>query len=61
MPDNLKSMKRDQDLVRDTTDEILEETNQEHFDTRYENPNRDKARGDWDRSRKRNDVGNSRT
>lgn len=52
MADYTKSGRKDHDLVRETTDEIFEEVNQERTPPRYENPNRDRARGDWDRSRK---------
>lgn len=52
MGDNLKSGRKDQRLVRETTDEISEEVNQDRHPPKYENPNRDRARGDWDRSRK---------
>jgi hypothetical protein len=55
MTDNPKMWRRDQDLVSDTTAEIEEEVDQERVPPRYENPNRDRARGDWDRSRRRND------
>jgi hypothetical protein len=52
MADNSKSGRRDHDLVRQTADEIAEEINQERLPPKYENRNRDRARGDWDRSRK---------
>lgn len=54
MIDNPKMWRRDQDLVSDTTDEIQEEVDQERT-PKYSNPNRDRARGDWDRSRRRTD------
>ncbi len=56
MTDNPKMWRRDQDLVSDTTDEILEEVNQERIPPKYSNPNRDRARGDWDRTRRRTDA-----
>lgn len=56
MADNLKSSgRKDHDLVRETTTEISEEVNQARFSPKYENPNRDRARGDRDRTRRRND------
>jgi hypothetical protein len=55
MPDNPKSGRKDRRLVRETTSEIHEEVNQERLAPKYENPNRDRARGDWDRSRKHTD------
>jgi hypothetical protein len=55
MTDNPKMWRRDQGLVNDTTDEIQEEVNQEHNPPKYSNPNRDRARGDWDRTRRRTD------
>lgn len=55
MADNPKSGRKDHDLVRETTAEINEEVDQERYSPRYENPNRDRARGDWDRTRRRND------
>jgi hypothetical protein len=33
---------------------------QDNSATHYRNPNRDQARGDWDRSRRRTDAGSSR-
>ena len=55
MTDNPKMRRRDQSLVSDTTGEIREELNQERHPPRYANPNRDRARGDWDRTRRRTD------
>lgn len=55
MTDNLKMRRRDQNLVTDTTDEIQEEVNQDRNPPKYSNPNRDRSRGDWDRSRRRTD------
>jgi len=54
MTDNPKMWRRDQNLVSDTTDEIQEEVNQERI-PKYSNPNRDRARGDWDRTGRRTD------
>ena len=43
-------IKRDQHGVRDAQDEVLEEMPEGAVKPRVENPNRDRARGDWDRS-----------
>jgi len=43
-------IKRDQQGVRDAQDEVLEEVPERPVKPRVENPNRDRARGDWDRS-----------
>jgi len=40
-------------LRREVLDEIGSEIVQDHAATHYRNPNRDQARGDWDRSRRR--------
>lgn len=55
MPDNGKNARKDRQLVRETTDELHEEVNQERTPPKYENPNRDRTRGDFDRSRKHTD------
>ena len=52
MPDSPRSGRKDRNLVDDATDEIKETVDQERHVPKYENPNRDRARGDWDRSRK---------
>ena len=58
MGDNIKSGRKDSHLVRETADEISEEVDQGRLPPKYENPNRDRARGDWDRSHKHtNDPG----
>ncbi len=54
MTDNPKMWRRDQGLVSDTTEEIQDEVNQER-NPKYSNPNRDRARGDWDRTHRRTD------
>ena len=41
-------------------DEIGTEIVQDGTGPQYRNPNRDQARGDWDRSHRRTDEGNSR-
>ncbi len=55
MADNYKSGRKDHALVRETTTEIDEEVAQERLSPKYENPNRDRARGDSDRTRRRTD------
>jgi len=55
-----KEIKKDQMIRREVLDEIAKETTQEHHEALYRNPNRDQSRGDWDRSRRHTDEGNSR-
>ena len=55
-----KELKRDQQVRREVLTDITLETAQNHVNTRYRNPNRDQARGDWDRSGRHGDEGNSR-
>lgn len=55
-----KEIKKDQMVRREVLDEIAKETVQERQETMYRNPNRDQARGDWDRSRRHTDEGMSR-
>ena len=55
-----KQLKKDQQVRRETLDEIGSEIVQDGSEAGYRNPNRDQARGDWDRSGRRNDEGNSR-
>jgi hypothetical protein len=55
-----KEIKKDQQVRREVLNEIGSEINQDHTGPSYRNPNRDQARGDWDRSRRRTDEGNSR-
>jgi hypothetical protein len=52
MPDTPRAGRKDRDLVAHVTDEIKESVKQDRHVPKYENPNRDRARGDWDRSRK---------
>ena len=58
--DDSKEIKKDQQVRREVLDEIGSETRQDHIDAKYRNPNRDQARGDWDRSRRHTDEGMSR-
>jgi hypothetical protein len=55
-----KELKKDQQVRREVLDEIGSEIVQDTASTQYRNPNRDQARGDWDRSRRRTDAGSSR-
>ena len=55
-----KEIKKDQTVRREVLDDIANETVQDHHEAHYRNPNRDQARGDWDRSRRHTDEGMSR-
>ena len=54
-----KELKKDQQVRREVLGEIGSEISQ-HGTAQYRNPNRDQSRGDWDRSRRHADEGNSR-
>lgn len=54
-----RELKKDQQVRREVRDEIGAEIVQDGASA-YRNPNRDQARGDWDRSRRRTDQGSSR-
>ena len=56
----LHGLKKDQEVRRDVLGEIGSEIEQDRPSARYRNPNRDQARGDWDRSRRRTDEDRSR-
>jgi len=55
-----KELKRDQQIRREVLSDIGAEIAQERTTAQYRNPNRDQARGDWDRSRRHTDAGGSR-
>jgi hypothetical protein len=55
-----KELKKDQQVRRETLEEMRSEIVQNHIEPTYRNPNRDQARGDWDRSRRHTDEGASR-
>jgi hypothetical protein len=55
-----RELKKDQQVRREVLDEIGSEIVQDNASTQYRNPNRDQARGDWDRSRRHTDEGSSR-
>jgi hypothetical protein len=52
---NDKPMKKDQKGPREVIDETNEEIRSNGIKPRIENPNRDRARGDWDRTGYHND------
>jgi hypothetical protein len=56
----LKELKKDQTIRREVRQEIAAETVQDGTSTSYRNPNRDQARGDWDRSGRHTDEERSR-
>jgi hypothetical protein len=55
-----KEIKKDQQIRREVLDEIGSEIRQKRTEPQYRNPNRDQARGDWDRSRRHTDEERSR-
>jgi len=55
-----KEIKKDQQVRREVRSEIGAEIEQAHTPAQYRNPNRDQARGDWDRSRRHTDEERSR-
>ena len=56
----LKQLKKDSNAQRDILDELGSEITQDRSEPQYRNPNRDQARGDWDRSGRRTDEGRAR-
>jgi hypothetical protein len=57
---NPKLWKRDQRGPRDVREELIEEVRSGPIKPRQEHPNRDRARGDWDRTGDHHDEGSSR-
>jgi hypothetical protein len=55
-----KDLKKDQTIRREVRDEIGSEAGQGSSGTTYRNPNRDQARGDWDRTGRHTDEERSR-
>lgn len=56
-----KELKKDSNVRREVLGDIGSEiTRQGRTPAQYRNPNRDQARGDWDRSGRHTDEGNSR-
>ncbi len=63
MADNRRDeeqIKKDRHSVRQTRDELGEEIQPSAVQPRVEHPNRDRARGDWDRTGDHHDEGTSR-
>jgi len=56
----IKELKKDQQVRREVLGDIGAEIVQEHTTPQYRNPNRDQARGDWDRSGRHGDEDASR-
>ena len=55
-----KELKKDQQVRREVLGDIGAKTVQEGTTPQYRNPNRDQARGDWDRSGRHTDEDASR-
>jgi hypothetical protein len=55
-----KEIKKDQQVRREVLSEIGSEIAQDRTTAQYRNPNRDQARGDWDRTGRHTDEQNSR-
>ena len=55
-----RDIKKDQQVRREVLGEIGAEIAQDRTSAQYRNPNRDQARGDWDRSHRRTDENASR-
>jgi hypothetical protein len=55
-----KQLKKDQQVRREVRSEIGSEIVQGGSGAQYRNPNRDQARGDWDRSGRHTDEDRSR-
>ena len=55
-----KQLKRDSTVRREILDEIGSEITQDTAGPQYRNPNRDQARGDWDRTGRHTDEDSSR-
>jgi hypothetical protein len=55
-----KQLKKDQSGSREAREEMNEEIRSTGTKPRMEHPNRDRARGDWDRTSQHQDEGSSR-
>lgn len=55
-----KQVKRDQQVRREVRQDVSEETRHSGFKPLIRQPNRDQARGDWDRTGSHQDIGASR-
>jgi hypothetical protein len=53
-------IKKDQQSPRDVRDEVIDEVPSSPVKPQVKNPNRDRARGDWDRTGNHHDEGTSR-
>ena len=53
--------KKDQSVQREVNRDIEQERGEGRTDTQYKNPNRDPARGDWDRTGRHVDEGKTRS
>jgi hypothetical protein len=56
-----KLLKKDSSGPRETREELAEETRSSATKPQQKNPNRDRARGDWDRTGIHHDEGMSRS
>ena len=56
----LKQLKKDPNVQRDTLDELSSQITQDRNGPQYRKANRDQARGDWDRSGRRTDEDRAR-
>jgi hypothetical protein len=56
-----KLLRKDQSVSREAREELNEETRPTGTKPRMEHANRDRARGDWDRSNQRRDENSSRS
>jgi hypothetical protein len=55
-----KLLKKDQSGSREAREELNEEIRPSGTKPKMEHPNRDRARGDWDRTQQHGDEGSSR-
>jgi len=56
-----KQLKKDQTGSREAREEMNEEIRSSGTKPKIEHPNRDRARGDWDRTQQHQDEGSSRS
>jgi len=52
---NVKEIRKDQRTPRETRDELLESARSTDVQPQNRDPNRDRARGDWDRTGRHHD------
>lgn len=60
MSDTPRSGKKDQRVRREALKDIQTQTRKDSTEPKLENPNRDQARGDWDRTGRHGDEGATR-